>query len=482
VSGCKKSATVRGSKKSAPVRGARKRQSPELLRTELLRAAALAFIVFTAAPASAQVKTGSAGIDDIFDNPEDVELGPEADAAAGKGGKLRKNPINAFIESFFSEAGFAVSADYDVRLFYFPGWNKSPWEEGFDSRESLDYKNFAVNMNAVFGLDLRVSSALRFWQSLKFSLFENSGIYVNEFYCDYNLMNFTFFKLGKYNYKWGSSPNFPYTDLLSRLPLEGKDSPEDAGNSYFLQVNIPAGVGSVQIISFTRDGFVDNWDAVELGSFAFGGKLNLALTFIDIDAGTLYFSGMPWRSFVSLKKTLFKSTEVYAEGLVSVPAGSDKESGETNDAATGSFSFGFYQDFFRGKLKINAEAFFNYEFSELTFYYREDPFKKDEDVSFPFVPGINTALNVSFKPGALAGLNIALKFVYSFRENSGEIIPGLMVSPAQNLQLYFGLPLVLGGSDGVYYNHNLLNPRLDKHPLGLVFLISLNGSYKFSHY
>jgi hypothetical protein len=191
---------------------------------------------------------------------------------------------------------------------------------------------------------------------------------------------------------------------------------------------------------------------------------------------------MPWRSFISAKGTIFKRTEVYGEALLTVTL---NESGYADEESNLAYSanFGFYQDFFSGRLRLNGEFFYNGELSGN--YYRKANPLEDRKESYPFLGGVNLALNVDCRPPFVWNFRLATKFVYNVDQRSGEIIPGFSFEPYQHLQFYFATPLVVGeklvvGDEvGAYYKSN--DDRYNR-PFSLVFVISISGSFEFKHY
>jgi hypothetical protein len=402
----------------------------------------------------AKAEESDLDIDALFDNAEDTEI---VDNDKGE------NVLTSFLKLF--NPGFGLYADYSIIASYLPGYSKSPWQESFRGKEIFDSSQpFGAEMNAYLGLDIRLSPVLRFWQSAKFSI-PGMTMKLYEFYGEYNFLNQAYVKIGKYNYGWGLSPNFPYTNLLIRLPL---DSP-DPGDLYLAKVDIPIGTGGLQTIAFTRERYIDAVNP-QLKQFSFGGKFNFASRYADIDIGSLYFKEMPWRTFFSLKTTVFKSTELYAEALIAIRH-------ETMDDARFSGSIGFYQDFFDKKIRLNMEIFYNGEFDG-AFYRQENPLE-DTKKKYPFLQGTNTAFNLDYKPGGLAQLRVGTKFLYNIDENSGEIIPGISIEPAQHLKLYFAMPFVVGNPNGKYYTANS-----DKYnrAFSFVFILSISGGFSFIRY
>jgi hypothetical protein len=408
-------------------------------------------------------------LDALFEGAADSEVSEEEQAEVAEAG----GAINSVLGLL--KPGFGVYADYSIIMSYLPGWGRtaddqwqqradfSPWGSAFVAGDAFKGDQpFGAEMNAYVGVDIRISQVLRFWQSVKFSV-PKMTLELYEFYGEYNLLNAAYFKIGKYDYNWGISPNFPYTNLLIRMPTDGSES----NDMYLAKIDFPIGVGGLQAIGYTRNSLVDD---PKLEQFAFGGKYNLANRYVDINLGSIYYEKMPWRSFLSLKTTILKSTEIYAEALSSVDS-------ETWSDFCFSCSFGLYQDFFDAKLRLNAEVFYNGEGDSRYIRY-ENPLD-DTKKRFPFPDGTNFALNIDYRPGVFANIRLGIKILYALAENSGEVVPGISIEPAEHLKIYFAAPFVFGDRNGTYYK---INDDKYNRPFSLILAISLKGGFKFMHY
>ncbi|MDR3324508.1 MAG: hypothetical protein LBS82_00775 [Spirochaetaceae bacterium] len=417
----------------------------------------LSFVAFSGAGGLA-----AQDLDDLFADAVDTEIAEEENAEAAE---------SLFLGLF--KPGFGIYADYSIVVSYLPGWGRvdaaekradySPWGDDFKFRDAFKGDQpFGAEMNAYFGVDIRISSVLRFWQSVKFSI-PKMSLALYEFYGEYRLLNTAYFKIGKYDYNWGVSPNFPYTNLLIRMPAEGSES----SDMYLAKIDVPIGVGGIQGIGYTRKNVTED---PKLEHFAFGGKYNFASRYVDANLGSLYYERMPWRSFLSLKTTIFASTEVYAEALAVVNP-------HTWEDFHFSGSFGAYQDFFGDKLRVNAEVFYNGE-NDTSYVRYENPLD-DTKKTYPFISGTNFAFNVDYHPGVLSNLRIGVKLLYALAENSGEAVPGVSIEPLEHLRVYFAVPMVFGNRNGTYY---AFNDDKYNRPFSFIFAVSLKGGFKFTHY
>jgi hypothetical protein len=263
-----------------------------------------------------------------------------------------------------------------------------------------------------------------------------------------------------YETAWGISPNYPYTNLPARLPADANDS----SDSYLAKVDIPIGIGGLQLLALTRYNIASS-SSPSFDEFAYGLKYNLAFEKADIDMGTFFYKDMPLRFFVSLKTTL-NNTEVYTEALAATPY-------ETWDTVELSGSAGFLQDFFKGKLTLNGEVFYNGE--DNAKWWRVRTSLQDEEVS-PFVEGLNTAVNVIFRPGII-GMRIFCQLLYGIEEETAQLVPGISIKPGDLITATLTVPMALGSREGKYYDHNADTAN---RPFSIMLGITFSGSLKYS--
>ncbi|GMO26353.1 MAG: hypothetical protein Ta2F_01890 [Termitinemataceae bacterium] len=376
-----------------------------------------------------------------------------------------KKRIYNSLQDLITRAGFEIDASYSIMGGFLPGWEEAPWY--FTQTSDWEKENtniIGAIMNANIGLNIQPSRFLRIRQSISLGI-PAPYLDIKEFYFDYNLKDKAFIKAGKYDFSWGYSPNYPYADLLARIP-EGIDNP---GEPYLAKIDIPIGIGGLQMILVTRSKYIMDRTKPKLNDFGGGAKYNIATRKFDIDFGffSLFdYKIMPMRAFYSFKTTMFRSTEFYAEGMMSI------------QNLSYSASLGFIQDFFKNRLLINAEVYYNGEGNSDSM--RRNSLLDDEKEAFPLLSGINFALNLRFKPGWFGNFQIFTSCLYSMYSNSFQIVPGMSIEPARHLELYFAVPMAPGSKgDNTYYRHNA---DWDNRPFSFVLAIKINGSYKYGHF
>jgi hypothetical protein len=396
-------------------------------------------------------------LDSLFNEDSGIE-----DIGKTPGGN---SPYNA-LQDFIMNTGFGIDTSYQMVGGYLPGWSEAPWY--FESEEDSVQKVsnlIGAKMSATVGLDIQPSRFLRIRQSFTFAI-PSPPLSIKEFFFDYNFRDKFFVKAGKFDAIWGVSPNFPFADLLARIPLD-IDNP---GDPYLAKLNIPIGIGGFEFIMLTRPGYID-MQSPRLEDFGEGVKYNLALQNYDLDVGFFYFERLPLRSFVSLKTTLFQDTEFYAEAMANA-------SPETWENFGLSGSVGFVQSFFRDKIMMNAEFYYNGEGDAASL--RRNNLLNDEAEDFRLFKGFNTALNITFKPGGIAKMLVFFGFLYTFEKNSAQIVPGITFEPAEHLELYLALPLAAGDRElNSYYYHNA---DTNNRPFSFIIAIKIKGTYKYGHF
>lgn len=385
-------------------------------------------------------------IDSFFEEPP-----PGTDGA-----DLNDKNTAGSLAGLVRQRGFTFDAAYEFHGGAAPGWSEAPWYRS--EERSLSYRP-GVRMRAVLGMDIQISEVFRVKSSGGAELPE-ADYFLQEFFFDYNLFDAAFVRGGRYDLNWGISPNYAFANLLARVPPGGA-----GGDSYILKIDVPVGVGGLQALLLTRGDFIHGAEP-QYRDTGFGGKYNLALPRADIDFGAFYQRGLPLHWFASVKSTI-GNTEVYADAVTAIQ-------NERGDGLYAAASAGFVQDFFDDKLTVNGELFYNGEENALSF--TPETGLEDEKIS-PFIGGFNGALNVIFRPGGAKNLRFFVNCLYSLKENSAQLVPGLRFNPLRHVEVSLAVPMALGGRDGFYYTNNA-----DKYnrPFSLVLLVSLSGNFRYT--
>jgi hypothetical protein len=427
--------------------------------------------------------------DDLLNKSDDELFGRQSGQRGGNNDEyLYKDDTPA---TSFSAPGFAIDASYAAGLGLFPGWSETPWYFGRPLKYDEEHKEWVssdaydfdtivgASMTATLGLNIQPSRYLRVRQTITFAIPSTESheipISFKEFFVDLNLRDFMYLRGGKFELHWGHSPNYPFTDLITRIPIGYIN--ESPGEAYIARADVPVGIGGLQFVLVARSGkgFIEYIKEPKIDELGYGLKFNLAIPFIDVDLGTFYHKKLPLRFFLSMNKTLFKKMEVYAEGMLSYNNIEDvKELGKM----LFSYNLGFIDDFFRGKLKLNAEFYYNAE--DADYALSDHIIKPEEKIKLLLLNGFNSAVNVSFNPGIFWNMTFFASGLYAFNINSAQIVTGIRIEPVRHLQIYVTLQSALGSrDDNTYYR---ITPDTANRPFVVTIAAIIKGIYNFNHY
>ncbi|MCL2380371.1 MAG: hypothetical protein FWC64_02120 [Treponema sp.] len=350
-----------------------------------------------------------------------------------------------------------------------PGWWDVPWfPPSQDRNRPEDDNTFSwgavVRTQLRFGIDAQVSQFFRVRTFVSFTLPGNDSIELGEFFFDYNMFDRFFFRGGRFNHNWGISRNFAFTNLLVRVP-DGTFNRKP----FILRADIPVGIGGFQFLALTR---TDLFGGAHIyrHDLGYGGKFNLALPRADIDIGAFYQEQMPFRSFLSLSTTIGR-TEWYTEWLAAIDA--TRQDGLIG--VGGAANLGFVRDFFRNRLTVNGEVFFNTE--QGTYWFRPET-SINEPQTFLFNDGLNLALNLIYRFRGRSAPRLFVQAFYAPEQWSGQVVPGFRLTPWEHLEFYFAVPMAIGDADGHYFANTAdPHPRFNR-PFTFVMLVTLRGNIR----
>jgi hypothetical protein len=422
----------------------------------------LCFAAAFFAPAQEE-RGGEAGffdgdLDSLFEEspPDFADSGADGDSMGrGENASDSEGSSGGGLSSRLRQRGFILDAAYFFYGGVSPGWDEAPWH--WDKAGKVYSTAWGAGINSALGLDFQISEHLRVKNRFVFTA--PSLIFtVKEAFIDYNFFDRVFFRGGKFTQSWGISPNYAYANLLARLPPGNS-----GGDPYTVKVDVPIGIGGLEILALTRPGSTASSALDDIGA---GAKYNMALRRLDMDLGVFYHGEMPLRNFVSLKSTLMH-TELYAEAALALqyrPWG----------AVQGSGSVGFVRHLFSGKLILNGE--YCYQGEKDAWYFNPETNLEEAEIA-PLMYGHNVALNVLYRPGRFQDLRFFIQCRYSIDEDSAQLVPGLSLAPFPHIYVSLGFPLALGSRDGVYYRRNA---DKNNRPFSIVLLASISEDCWFA--
>ena len=334
--------------------------------------------------------------------------------------------------------GISIGADFSLLAGYSPGLNYLPGDVADLSQIAYVDKPL-LDMTSSLNIDVRFAREVRVFSRLSAQL-PQFRAEITELFCDINLLNAVYIRAGRQNLSWGISPNFPFTNLLARVPVS-QDANDDAADSIACKVTVPIGVGGLDLVAFSRTTLWDAPDQPTVDEIGGGTRFNLALQNFDFSIGGYYHKDLPLRFFYALKTTLFDWIEAYTEGL----AATNLLSLPDPAAASWYFSLnaGFYVDFFSKALKLNIEYFYCGESDGLTV----------KGADFTLFPGHNLALNASLSLGG-GVCKILFQGKFNFDQTSGYIIPALTLDLIPHITFSLAVPVMLGPESGGYFQQN----------------------------
>ena len=361
------------------------------------------------------------------------------------------------------QRGITFNASY-----LFAGGAAPGWDDDFSWGQHIRMRN-------TFRITSQLSQNFRAITSVFLDIPSRDNLFfkLGDFFFDYIINDAVFIRAGKFNFSWGISPNFGFSNILARTP-ENPSALFYDGDPYFLRLDIPIGVGGLQLLALSRARFTEITGMPGMRNLSYGAKYNLALTQVDINFGFLYHYYMPLRSFISFKTTL-GNTEIYSEWLL------------VNLNRPGSFSsafnLGFFHEFFNGNLSVNGEVFYNREGNS---FFLDAGNEMREPGNISILQGFNAALNLLYRIQGWGSPRIFLGSLYEHDGRSARLIPGIRITPWPDSELYIALSVPVGNQTGHYFDtkNNSLDPMPvnDRRLTSLLITFTIRGSVQASHF
>jgi hypothetical protein len=368
------------------------------------------------------------------------------------------------------------NASYMFRAAINPGWEEYPWS--LDGSEHFSWA-IGIMMKSTFGINAQISEFFRIRSDFIMDIPSDSAslFTLGDFFFDYNFYDKVFLRAGKFEQSWGISPNFGFTNLLSRIAIQqASPAPSSDGPSYIAKADIPIGIGGLQLLCLTRVNIASG-ETPTRDFIGIGGKYNLAFRWADFNMGLFAQNFMATRGFLSIKTTLF-NTDFYNEWLVSM-------NNHTDNSFKLAFNFGFTKNLFNNRIEVNGEFFHNGEESTL-FFQPETEFRRIDTP--PFLEGINMALNILCRLDGSLNFRFFTRVLYASMDRDGNetifepsfsIVPGFRITPMPNIEVYFAVPIALG--KGFYYRTTKDVTQKYQRPLSMVLYVTFRGNAQVRH-
>ena len=344
--------------------------------------------------------------DSVFDDPaEDVVVEQPADI----------DYRNQFEES----KKIVVSGDFVIRAGGGFGWTDAP----FDGKPE---KLAGAYSKATISFDARPDPTIRIFGRLKTEMDSDDGndvwsmLEFDELYCDYNWLDKSFFRLGKFYMTWGQGRLFRPANFM-----------EDAEEGTAFRVTMPNVLDGVSLVSlYKKRPESPNDKKLHKGDISFAGHVDKTLGPINFSAAMLY-NDMDGQRYSGSVKTVVLHTDLFADYILN----RSDEGDITHEALAG-----FFREWTNFKL-----------YGE---YYYDGRIEDDID----HCVGLATEWENLF--GSPVGMRF--KWLHSVTDEAGQFIGGFSISPWKHVKIHAAVPWQYGDKelDKDFYEEFPINSKL----------------------
>ena len=344
--------------------------------------------------------------DSIFDDPaEDIVVEQPADI----------DYRNQFEES----KKIVVSGDFVIRAGGGFGWTDEPFD-GYPEKVAGAYSK------ATISFDARPDPTIRIFGKLKTEMDSDNGSDVwsrldfDELYCDYNWLDKSFFRLGKFYMTWGQGRLFRPANFM-----------EDCEDGTSFRMTMPNVLDGVTLVSlYKRYPGSPNDGKLHKGDVSLAGHADKTLGPINFSAAMLY-NQMDGQRYSGSVKTVILGTDLFADYVLN----RSDEGDITHEALAG-----FYHEW--ENIKFYGE------------YYYDGRIEDDVD----HCVGLATDFDNLF--GSPVGMGF--KWLHSVTDNAGQFIGGFSISPWKHVKIRMAIPWQYGDKelDKDFYEEFPINSKL----------------------
>ena len=345
--------------------------------------------------------------DAVFDDPvEDIVV---------------EEPANIEYRNQFEESKkIVVKGDFLIRAGGGFGWVDEPFKgkpEGLAGAYSRAFISF----------DARPDPTIRIFGKLKTEMDSDNGNdvwcmpYFDELYCDYNWLDKSFFRLGKFYMTWGQGRLFRPANFM-----------EDAEKGTSLRMTLPNLFDGVSLVALYKKRTLRDYDDKRLheGDISYAGHIDKTFGPINLSAGAIYNALDGTRVSGSIKTVVFH-TDLFADFILNRFKDDEETEKNENLGFTKEMLFGFYKEWgvnpFWNKAKIYGE------------YYYDGSQRFEIDHCF----GLATDFNSLF--GSPIGMGF--KWLHSTQSDSGQFIGGFSISPWEHVNIRLAIPWQYGDKE-----------------------------------
>jgi hypothetical protein len=328
--------------------------------------------------------------DSVFDDPaEDIVVEQPADI----------DYRNQFEES----KKIVVSGDFVIRAGGGFGWTDEPFD-GYPEKVAGAYSK------ATISFDARPDPTIRIFGKLKTEMNSDNGSDVwsqldfDELYCDYNWLDKSFFRLGKFKMTWGQGRLFRPANFM-----------EDAEDGTAFRMTMPNVLDGVSLVSLYKKRVFRDDNKLHKGDLSFAGHADKTLGPINLSAAMLY-NDLDGQRYSGSVKTVILGTDLFADYVLN----RSDEGDITHEALAG-----FYKEW--DKIKFYGEYYYDGRIED----------KKDHCVGL--------ATNFSNLFGSPIGMSF--KWLHSIVDEGGQFIGGFSVSPWKHVTIRMAIPWQYGDKE-----------------------------------
>lgn len=343
--------------------------------------------------------------DSIFDDPaEDIVVEQPSDI----------DYRNQFEES----KKIVVSGDFVVRAGGGFGWTEEPFD-GYPDKVAGAYSK------ATISFDARPDPTIRIFGKLKTEMNSDNGSDVwskldfDELYCDYNWLDKSFFRLGKFYMTWGQGRLFRPANFM-----------EDAEDGTAFRMTMPNVLDGVSFVSLYKKRVFRDDKKLHKGDLSFAGHADKTIGPINFSVAMLY-NDLDGQRYSGSVKTVILHTDLFADYVLN----RSDEGDITHEALAG-----FYKEW--TNIKLYGE------------YYYDGRIEDDID----HCVGLATDFDNLF--GTPIGMGF--KWLHSVTDKAGQFIGGFTISPWKHVKIRMAIPWQYGDKelDKDFYEEFPINSKL----------------------
>jgi len=351
------------------------------------------------------------------------------------------------------------------------------------------------SLTASLGVDLRPAPELRLRGTLSYS-FPGAGSQLSELIVDYSVRNSVFFRLGIFDYTWGNSQFFQFSNLPARgLPSWGVSNQplwqktniiSNIAPTNFpasVRIYVPFGVDGLTLLSrfdMQNYGFPNTPPTPDPRNAGYGLQLDLVTGPIQWTLAGFYQTLLTPRSSLAMKTSIL-GFDLSVEGTMAFPFALNR----TGVLPIGTTGGGFYVGGLLQRIYPTAVVGLAREWVEARIkLYVEYAYNGERDAGDPSPGwlqdesgpgGHNSAVALRFANLGLSDISLSALWQHNWSDGSGLVSSFFEVSPVPLTTIQLG-PLFVYGPENGEVPRNRLVPGGKK--LELLLLVKVSANYR----